>query len=178
MSVEMQAPPAKKKRGRETAGDMIRSMGLILLIIIPVWYLAQPPDSDEAEIRVVDPSADVAAHRQALPGVAVPGVLPPEWQPTSSTLEPGALRIGWVTPSEQYAEYASSTAGPAFLEQITGAGSVVGTLDVGGVTWQEYRDAEDHTTLVREVAGATVVVGGVRETVDDAELRTLAEAVR
>ena len=64
------------------------------------------------------------------------------------------------------------------LREITGAGSVVGTLDVGGVTWQEYRDAEDHTTLVREVAGATVVVGGVRETVDDAELRTLAEAVR
>ena len=174
----MQAPPAKKKRGRETAGDMIRSMGLILLIVIPVWFLAQPPDSDEAEIRVVDPSADVASYQREVPGVPVPGALPPQWRPTSSNPEPGALRIGYVTPSTQYAEYASSTAGPTFLSDITGQGSPVGTVDVGGAVWQDYRDADDHQTLVREAAGATVIVGGLRETASDEELRTLAAAVR
>jgi hypothetical protein len=177
MSVTVQAPPAKKKRGRETAADMIRSMGLILLIVIPVWYLAQPPDSDEAEIRVVDPTSDVASYVQAVPGVPTPGGLPPQWRPTSSTLEPGALRIGYVTPASEYAEYASST-DAAFLGDISGQGSQVGTVDVGGVVWRDFRDDEDHQTLVREVAGATVVVGGLRETASPEELRDLAAAVR
>ena len=177
----MQTPPAppKRKRGRETAGDMLRSMGLILLIVIPVWYLAQPPDSDEQAIRVVDPTADIRSYQQAAPGVPAPTGLAADWRSTSSTLEPGRLRIGYVTPDDEYAEYASST-GPAdtFLPDISGQAQQVGTFDVGGVTWRQLRDRDDHTSLVREVAGATVVVGGVRETTTLEELRTLAASVR
>lgn len=177
----MQTPPAppKRKRGRETAADMIRSMGLILLIIIPVWYLAQPPDSDEQAIRVVDPGPEVVQYQQAVPGVPVPGGLPPEWRATSSTLEPGSLRIGYVTPIGEYAEYAASTA-PAdvFLPDITGGATEVGSVTVDGVAWRQLSDGDDHTSLVRSAAGATVVVGGVRETTTLDELRALAAAVR
>lgn len=171
------APP-KKKRGRETAADMVRSIGLILLIVVPVWFLAQPPDSDVKSVRVVDTAADVASFRQAAPQVPVPGALPADWRATSSTLEPGSLRIGWVTPTDEFAEYSAST-GPAdaFLADATGRGSEVGTFVVDGTTWRQFSDADGHTSLVQSVGGGTVVVGGVRETTTLEELRVLAAAV-
>ena len=155
---------------------MVRSLGLVMLIVVPVWFFAQPPDSDEQALRVVDPSSDVAEFVEASPGVPVPHALPAGWQATSSTLEPQDLRIGWVTPSGEYAEYAAS-ARPEFLDEITGGGSQVGTLPVAGQTWRQYDDGDDHTTLVRDAAGRTVAVGGLRETTTLAELEALAAAV-
>ena len=51
----------KKQRGRETAADMVRSLGLVVLVILPVWFFAKAPASDEATIRVVDPTSTVSA---------------------------------------------------------------------------------------------------------------------
>ena len=155
---------------------MVRSLGLVLLLVLALWFLAQPPDSDEQALRVVDPSSDIAQLRAAAPGVPVPSGLPATWRPTSSTLDPAGLRIGYVTPAGEYAEYATSSR-PDFLPEITGRGSPVGEVDVGGVRWRQYADGQDHTTLVRDVAGRTVIVGGVRETTTFDELRTLAQAV-
>lgn len=157
---------------------MIRSLGLVMLIVVPVWFLAQPPKSDEQSLRVVDPSFDVRSFTSAAPGVPVPGALPAGWRATNSTLEPGALRIGWVTPTGQYAEYDASTRPAAeFLPGTTGNGSRVGTFEVGRVSWQQFSDADGHTSLVREVGGGSVVVGGLRETTTLEELRVLAAAV-
>ena len=156
---------------------MIRSLGLVMLLVVTLWFLAQPPDSDEQAIRVVDPGPDVVALQRAVPGVPVPQGLPPQWRPTSSTLEPSGLRVGYVTPDDQYAEYATSNR-PGFLEEITGRGREVGTQRVGDVIWRQYVDAEQHTSLVREVAGQTVVVGGLRESTSVEEILTLAGAVR
>lgn len=173
------APAKKKSRGRETAGDMIRSMGIIMLIVIPIWFFAQPPSSDAKRIRVIDPSADISSFVQAAPGAPVPGGLPADWRATSSTLDPGSLRIGWVTPMGEYAEYAASTTpAAAFLPTITGSGQQVGSFRVGAVTWQQYDDGDGHTSLVREQSGTTVVVGGERETTTLDELSALAGAVR
>lgn len=173
------ATPAKRKRGRETAADMIRSLGLVLVLVGVVWYLAQPPRSDEKQLRVVDPTSDLTALQVSAPGIPVPGGLPAGWRPTSSTPTPGSLRIGYVTPQDQYAEYAASTtASPDFVADLSGRGTPVGTFQVGNVPWQQLRDAAGHDTLVRVVADRTVVVGGVRETSTLDELRTLAAAVR
>ena len=171
------APAKKKSRGRESVGDMVRSLGLVMLIVIPIWFLAQPPDTDEQAIRVVDPTADIAMLLSAAPGVPVPSALPPGWQPTSSTLDPQDLRIGLVTPSGEYAEYAAS-ARPEFLTEITGGGEEVGTLPVAGQTWRQFDDGDEHTTLVRVAGGRTVAVGGVRETTTLAELEALAAVTR
>lgn len=172
------APPGRR-RGRETALDMLRSLGIVMLIVVPLWFLAQPDKGDAKRIRVVDPSADVTAFQQAAPGLPVPTTPPAGWQATSSTLDPGALRIGWVVPGDTYAEYAASTAAAAtFLPTITGTAQEIGTVDVDGVTWRELRDTDGHTSFVREVTGGTVVVGGERETASPAQLRLLAAAVR
>lgn len=179
MSVATAAPPAKPKRGRETAADMIRSLGLVLLIVVPLWFLAQPPSSDEQTLRVVDPTPDVTAFRAAAPGVPVPTSLPEGWRPTSSTLQPSGLRIGYVTPAGEYAEYVASTRPePEFLPDATGEARQVGELPVAGLVWRQLSDGDGHTSLVRSAGGGTVLVGGLRETATLAELRVLAGAVR
>lgn len=157
---------------------MVRSIGLVLLIVIPVWFLAQPNEEDSATIRVVDASGDIASLRAATPGAPAPGALPQGWRSTSSTLDPTGLRIGYVTPSNQYAEYVARTAAsPETLPDLTGRGTQVGTFVVEGVAWRQYDDGADRTTLVREVAGVTVAVGGVRETATLEELRVLAASI-
>ena len=178
----MQEPPAapKRKRGRENVRDMVLSLTVCVGVIVPVWFLAQPPPSDSARVRVVDTSGDVAAFRQAAPGVPVPGVLPEGWRPTSSTLEDGRLRIGYVTPDEEYAEYAAQAGDDAaFLEEQTGRGRAGAPLTVGGRAFTIWSSEDDsRTSLVATQSGGTVVVGGLRETAEDDELTELAASLR
>lgn len=169
---------AKRRRGRESVGDMVRSLGLVLLLVGALWFLAQPPASDKASIRVVDPTADIAQLQQAAPGTPAPRGLPAGWRPTSSTPDAEGLRIGYVTPDDQYAEYAVAASGsPDFLTQITGQGAEVGVVQVDGQPWRQFTGRDDATSLVREQAGRTIVVGGARETTSLDELLALAGSV-
>jgi hypothetical protein len=175
-------PPAAgaRKRGRETAADMIRSLGIVMLIVVALWFFAQPPDSDEAAIRVVDPASDVAAWTSAVPAAPVLSGLPERWRPTSSRYErgPDRLRIGHVTPSDQYAEFAASTGRAAdVVSELTGKAPRTGTVDVRGVPWESYTEADGSLSLVRAFGDVTVVVGTLRSTASIEELSVLAAAV-
>ncbi len=182
MSTQVESPveaPKKSKRGRETALDMVRSLGLVILVIVPVWLLARAPSSDEAEIRVVDPSQAVEAFTRDAPGVPVPGELPAGWQATSATYDGAArsLRVGWVTPEEEYAEFAAGAA-PGLLEELVGDAAVLDLVVVDGVAWEQRRDADGSLSLSRSYSGVTVVVGTSRATADRAELEVLLRALR
>ena len=147
---------------------MVRSLGLLMVVVVPVWFFAQPPDSDEAELRVVDPAADIAAFSADQPAVPVPGELPEDWRPTSTTYLGGTseLRVGWVTPEGQYAEYAALE-GPRedALEVLVGEGTEqLDDLVVDGVRYELYRDGDGSLSYVRGVGGVTVVVGTLRAT--------------
>jgi hypothetical protein len=166
----------KGKRGRESAGDMVRSLGLVLAVVLVVFFLAQPPHSDAKKLRVVDPSSDAQAFASAAPGGATPRTMPAGWRSTVSTFDPdtGILRIGWVTPKGAYAEYAAAAHGTAgFVADLTARAPRVATLDIGGRTWQEYRQDEGFS-LVRDYGPTTVVLGTLRDTASLDELRVLA----
>lgn len=167
----------KKQRGRETAADMVRSLGLVVLVILPVWFFAKAPASDEAEIRVVDPTSTVSAFAADVPDAPVPGDLPESWRATSASYA-GAertLRIGWVTPSDQYAEYAASTGDRAeFLEQVVGEqADPAAPVTVDGTEWSSFVEPDGSTSYVRSYGDATVVVGTKRATADEDELAVL-----
>lgn len=156
---------------------MVRSLGLVILIIVPVWYLAQPPGAEEAGVREVDPSADIAAFTAAAPAAPVPGDLPDRWRPNNTAYDGGAgsVRIGYVTPEDQYAEYfAAQPGGADFLRTAVGAGAEqLDPVTVDGATWERYRDEDGSLSLVRSFRGATVVVGTVRATATLEELEVL-----
>lgn len=180
MSTQVEQPveaPKKSKRGRETALDMVRSLGLVVLVIVPLWLLARAPSSDEAAIRVVDPAQAVEAFSRDAPGVPVPGELPGGWRATSAAYDgPGRLRVGWVTPAGEYAEFSTGTA--AGLDELVGQAQQLEPLVVDGVSWSQHRDADGSLSLSRSYGAVTVVVGTLRATADLAELEVLLRALR
>lgn len=186
MTTETQAPgspasgaPPTRARGRENVRDMVLSLAVCVAVIVPVWFLGQPAPSDSKALRVVETADDIAAFRTAAPGVAVPGPLPTAWRATSSTLEQGRLRIGWVTPDDGYVEYAAQAGPPGeFVPEQTGRGTPATALTVGGRRFTVYRNGDGHTSLVVERPAGTVVLGGLRETAEDDELAELAQALR
>jgi hypothetical protein len=158
---------------------MIRSLGLVLVIVLVVFFLARPPGRDEQAIRVVDPTGDVKAFSSAVPGGAVPHTLPVGWRATVSDYDPetGLLRIGWVTPSDEYAEYAAHPRPEAtFVKDITGEAPKVGTVQIDGATWDHYR-REDANSLIRSFGTTLVVLGTKRDSASLEELRVLAGAL-
>lgn len=180
MSTQVEQPVAvakKRKRGRETALDMVRSLGLVILVIVPVWFLAKAPASDEAEIRVVDPAPAIDSFAADAPTAPVPTGLPEQWRPTSSTYDGAAtsLRVGWVTPSQEYAEYAAANgAGADFVERTVGEGAErLEPLVVDGAAWQLFRDADGSLSLTRSYGEVAVVLGTTRATAGRGELEVL-----
>jgi hypothetical protein len=167
---------AERKRGRESAADMVRSLGLVLLIVIGVWFFARPPHSDEKKLRLVDPTSDVGAFSAAVSGAVVPRTMPADWKPTVTRYDSatGILRVGWNTAAGNYAEYAAAVhAQPAFLREYAGDGSRGETIDIDGTRWTEYRQG-GVISLVHDYGTTTVVLGTVRDTATLDELRVLA----
>ncbi|MDT7539517.1 MAG: hypothetical protein QOC55_1118 [Thermoleophilaceae bacterium] len=155
---------------------MVRSLGIVLAIVLFVWFFARPPHSDEKKLRVVDSASDVQAFTSIVPGVVVPRAMPTSWKQTVSRFDPDAteLRLGWVTPTNHYAEYAAtSRPTKGFLADITGQAAEDGTVDIDGTSWTRYRQ-DDAISLVHVYGTTTVVLGTLRDTATLDELRLLA----
>ena len=169
----------KARRGRESAGDMVRSLGLVLVLVVAVFFFARPPASDAKRLRLVDAAGDLRAFSQAYPGVPVPVHLPSGWRSTVTDYSAGtaAVRVGWVTPGGRYAEYAAD-AGPAgpFVRSITDGADRGGTVDIDGSSWTQYRK-DGAISLVRSYGATTVVLGSLRDTASLGELRVLARSL-
>lgn len=169
--------PAKRRRGRESAGDMVRSLSLILLVVGVLYYFAQAAPGDKKSVRVVDPSGDVQSFSRAAPTAVVPGPLPPGWRSTVTERlgVPDRLRVGWNTPTGQYAEY-DAVSGPAgtFVDDVTGRAVAGEPVTVAGRTFRRYRNDAGVQSLVLAQGGSTVVVGSLRSSATEQELVALA----
>ncbi len=165
------------KRGRETALDMIRTLGIVLAVVIPLAYFGQASKSDKARIRPVDPTAALQGFH-AETKAPVPGT-PAGWTVTVARGEVGQVRIGYVI-GEHYTEFIGGSGG-TFLEDVTGKATDRGPIRVGSEVWRDYVSADGRESLVRTAGTAgtvSLVVGGIREDVTQAQLKMLAATVR
>ena len=89
---------AKRLRGFETLGDMVRSLGLVLVVVAVILLLDLRPKPDE--VKPVDPGPSLAQARQAAPyDVYAPDPAPGGWAPTVARFEPAppANRGRWAS---------------------------------------------------------------------------------
>jgi hypothetical protein len=165
-----------KRRGLETALDMVRTLAVVFAVVLPLWFFGRSSPEDSKRIRPVDPTAAYADFVHDTHG-PVPSAAPAGWTCTVRVYgEDGLLRVGYVE-GDHYLEFAGARS-TDFLIEETGHGTRVGTVPVNGVPWQDYRSADGHRSLVLTRGGVTVLVGGVRETATDAQLLELAASVR
>jgi hypothetical protein len=168
------AAPPKSRRGRETVFDMFRTLALVFALVIPLWFFGQASPSDSKKIRPVDPTELFHAFARDTGG-PVPAQLA-GWVINVQASENGIARVGYVR-AHGYMEWQGAS-GTGFLEDATGKGRQVGTVVVGGVTWQRWSSGQGQTSLVRTFGKATVLVGGIRETASLEQLESLAALVR
>jgi Protein of unknown function (DUF4245) len=176
---------AKPKRGSETLLDMVRSLGLILVVVavtlLFVPGLVHPSKSDR--FPAFDYSDDVAGFHQVTGLTALaPVSLPSGWKANAGALTGPAraehLHIGWATPGSKYAGLEESVVPlNRFAVSVLGKGTSIasGTVSIGGVAWQTRTSARGEYSLTRRVGGISVVVTG---SATDARLRLLAASLR
>ncbi|SDQ69761.1 DUF4245 family protein [Quadrisphaera sp. DSM 44207] len=180
MSSPASQPARRRPRGFETAGDMVRSLAVVLLVVLAVVALTQQRSG-----RIERPVDVAAAVQEAVAGglpVRVPDV-PEGWDPNGARFAPDTTEglptwhVGYVTPSGRYAGV-DVTRGvtPRWLDGVTGEGREVGTRTAAGATWQQLSAGGDpeRVSLVREQDAVTTVVTG---TATLEELDRLAAAV-
>jgi Protein of unknown function (DUF4245) len=167
-------------RGFETAGDMLRSLGVVFLFVAMLLVLT--PRRHYDAVKEIDYTAQLRAARATAPyAVLAPSGLPPRWRATSARVEREGdavvWHLGFVTPQDEYAAVGQSDGDPAeFLERQSNGGRAEGPVDVDGVRWQRfYRQAKNARTLARADDGVMITVGG---TADYTELAELAGALR
>ena len=172
--------PATPRR-RQTAGDMVRSLAVVLVLVgvLVGLNVVQQPDP---VVRAVEyPAALDAAQSQADYDLAGPDPLPPGWRVTSARAGvEGTARtwhLGMVTARQTYAAVEQSDGSRADLvERIADGSRPDGEETLGGTSWQRLTGGDpEPRALVRTEAGVTTMVAGNGSW---AQLRRLAVALR
>ena len=177
------APPVKRKRGLESLSDMVRSLGVVMIIVFGIWFFAQAPASDKKTERDINPAVDVRSFTGVVPMALVPApsLLPSGWRATVSAYEsePNRLRIGYLTAANHYAEYAAvSGPGASYVADLTDRGTPVRRVDIAGQPWELVQDSAGRQSLVRAEGTLTVIVGTLRNNATLDELTALAGGLR
>ncbi len=171
---------AEKKRGTQTARDMVFSVAVVALAA-GVIYLFIPHDEDQDPVKPVNYQVALATASRAAPyPVAAPQGLGEKWRATSVTYEGtgadgAAWHLGFMAPGNEYAAVEQSDAKPAtFVDDVTlGAEKTGETVRIDGDTWTRY-EGEKYDALVRTGPEATTVVTG---TAPAGQLKQLAAAL-
>ncbi|MCX6424026.1 MAG: DUF4245 family protein [Actinobacteria bacterium] len=152
-------------RMRQTVGDMVRSMGLVLALIAVILLVTLRPQPDA--VKVVDPTQVLISARALAPfaveipqGLAGYQVTSARWQETSASAGDPVLHLGYVTPGTEYVQFSQSAAdNPKFIDEQTAGGILTDQVTLDGQIWQHYESPE-RRSLVRTVNGVTTVISG------------------
>lgn len=150
-------------RGNPRMGDILRSVGLLGLILVTLFGVGKllTVTPDEPTHPVDYQSAAESSRKVADFELLAPTTLPHGWRATSVRFDPDAWHLGVLTADDDYigleqARVSEQRAIERFAEGSRAAGSV--TLD--GVTWSRRSGPGDDTTYVRRQEDMTILVTG------------------
>lgn len=170
-----------KKRGTEVISDMLRSLAVVGVVIVPLWLLI--PHHTHQHVTVIDYSTELRqAQRVSAQQVVGPSGLSASWRATSVSLtggdpDPVAFHLGFVTPDGDYAALEESNRPrTAYLATLLGkTAKPLPDVRVGAVSWSSLRSSNGRVALISPSTTMTVVVTGTAKL---SELTALAASVR
>ncbi|MFM8154909.1 MAG: DUF4245 domain-containing protein [Actinomycetes bacterium] len=167
----------KNARMRQTVGDMVRSLVVVLAFVAIILVITLRPQPDPIKRVEVNPILTVARAQAGFPvyvaGAGTSEYVPTSvrWEPTEATAPDPVWHIGYVTPEEEYVEISeSASASERFIPERTGKGAPLDPVVIDGVTWQRF-ESDQRRSLVRVEPSLTTVVAG---TLDWAGLQSVA----
>jgi hypothetical protein len=175
----------RPQRARFALADMIRSLGLMLVIILALLFIGPArslifPGKDRM------PAVDYAGAVTGFDDVAgspavVPSGLPSSWRPNAASVDnitsAPHLHIGWAVPGTAFAGLDEGTGNAnALLRSVVGrdALEVRTSTTIAGEVWSVRRSNRGETVFARNVNGTFVVITGSAK---DAQLRLLAASL-
>jgi hypothetical protein len=175
------ATPPSRGRGKQTVGDMVRSLLVVLVLVFVVVALGARDNSGEG-VRPLDYSGALAQARdEATYDVLAPIGLPDTWVPTSARTGRDGDAVTWhlglVTPAGDYAGLEQRDGDPeAAVADVADGGDDAGTVAISGLRWRKVDggDPEKHALVLDGEAVTTVVAGSASW----AELETLARSLQ
>lgn len=147
-----------------SSSNLVRSM-LVILGLVAV-LVAVVPRTTSVPRPSVD-AASVAKDAAQSTGLAllVPEGLPSGWTATTAQLQPTTDQIltwqtGWTTPDDGFVLLRQAKdVSPSWISAATTQGTVVGSEQLAGRTWEKRYDAtHDQTSLVDQQPSLTTVV--------------------
>ena len=171
---------AEGSRSRATAGDMLRSLGVVLAVVAVILFLNARDESPT--VRSTGYTGALREARAAAPyDVLGPVGLSREWRANSARApreDAGVtLHIGFVTPEGEYAGLEQGAgASKRFVDRFVDGSESTGSVTIAGRTWERREGGEPEPRgLVLRIGPSTVVVAGTAEW---AELEELAASLR
>lgn len=163
---DVQPTGRRSPRMRQTIGDMVRSMLLVMLVVGGILLVTWRPQPEAVKVIDITPALVLAQTQGDFP-VTGPVGLPDSWRPTSARFEPTeksapdrVLHFGYVTPQDAYAQVSQSTnRTAAYSAEQTDDGLPVGSAVIDGATWEKWEHA-DRRSLVRSQDGVLTIVSG------------------
>lgn len=176
-----------RSRGRKTALDMVRSLGVLLAVVLPAVALWALLGSDEpTPVPEVDPAPSIRAAEASAPfTVLAVRQTPSDWKATSAVftgpgegeVSPSTLRVGYLTGSPGEPEFLGyrQTNEPraTAVEQVTGGSSAVAERTVAGAPWTVYETPRGEAAWVRTEPDSLLIVTGSAPESDFVELASL-----
>lgn len=161
------APRPASSRGNPSAGDIVRSVVVLaVVILLVVWVAGWFRGDPVAEPEPVDyVAAAEGAAETATYGVLVPPELPDGWRATRATWDPTGQqwRLGLLTGDDAYVgvEQSATATEEDLLETYAPEATSAGEVEVAGASWRVFTEAAaDRTTLSRSADGVSVLVTG------------------
>jgi len=173
--------PASRGRGRQTVGDMVRSL-LVVLVLVFVVVALNAQDDSGGKLQPLDYSGTLAQAQGTAPyDVLAPIGLPDSWVPTSARTGRDGDAVTWhlglVTPAGDYAGVEQSDGDPeALVADVADGGDDSGIVTISGQRWRKVDGGrpEKHALVLDGEAVTTVVAGGAAWS----ELETLARSLQ
>lgn len=166
---------AEKQQRQTTAGDMVKSVALVIIPILLITWLLSNNLGDYPVEEVEWRPVLAQAREEAEWPVFAPEGLPEEgrqaWVPTRvSWVETGGAatggpsvrnhwRVGFLSPDEVYYEVNQGDGEPVlFVADVTREGRLVGEETVAGRSWERWESADGRTRTLLLRADPTVVM--------------------